>query len=569
MGTGRLGVVTWAACLSIACAGTIRGPVRGGGEGSASRPVGVGGAGEMEAVALEDRLGEVTPRQRASEAARATAEMWRVLAGVSGVGAEVEFSFWVHRGALTMVAWRRTADGRTPGVEVPFEAFARTLRPLATFAGGRPGTLRLVVRREAGGWALAAVQHTPFSSEPSEARTLPVDALGIPAGAFAALEQEALTKWLPLFEVPADGRAWLELTVEFEDAHVLGASERFHAEGHGVRLGAPPGFETELAGALVPFAQGIGRRKVRVQLEASREHGDPTPRWRIREAATVRPARGEPDEAFTTGREYRRMHEEILRQWREGVVDAATLAASFTAEQIALWIVGGMVLRGVGAALDLAEGPLLRVLGRSGPEAADWLACLLKRLPKPERDALTRLWTRMETEGLDALTVTERSELRAGLQRLEQLAKTPLTRAEKNTLRDMARDRLWGHLRQLNPDLPAKLVNTNGTAYQVHHKLGLEWAHLAPEFDVNALQNLAALEQNVHESIGRIWMAFRKNRPQPSLAEIKEVVAIVDRHYGRWYNVTCNGIREHAAIQAAQESALAELHGLLTRIKVP
>jgi len=109
----------------------------------------------------------------------------------------------------------------------------------------------------------------------------------------------------------------------------------------------------------------------------------------------------------------------------------------------------------------------------------------------------------------------------------------------------------------------------DGNVYQVHHRFTLEFAHLAVDSDVNAVANLAAVEVNVHRSVNRVWSAFRAARRAPSLAEVQEVEAIVDRRYGRWYNVVYDRIREQAALNEAQASALAELRAALSRWGTP
>ena len=361
-----------------------------------------------------------------------------------------------------------------------------------------------------------------------------------------------------------DGSARLEVRVDLADERVVDSSPvRYETTGRGVTIGPPLAFETQVAGALAPFTQGLGPRAVRLLLVATRAGGEASPRWRVEGAATERPKGVEAAEPFTTRTDYRLLHEEIFRRWREDLHSAGTLAASFTVEQAALWVVGGWVARGAGAVLKLAGGPLVRVLGRGGSKAVGWLTGLLRRLPDAERKGLIRLWTKAEVQGIEALAATERAELRAAFLRLERLAATPLTKQEKKILRATARKHLWAHLEKLDSSLPAKLVNIDGTPYWVHHRSPLEYAHLAVESDINALSNLAAASKDVHDSIGRIWTVLRSRRPNPASAEVQHLVKVIDRQYGRWFNAPYDAILHQAPLAAAERAALAELSVLI------
>lgn len=511
-------------------------------------------------------LDEASLRRHASECHQAVAQMWRVLAPVHALGAEVELVYWAEGGALTMLSWRRLVTGGAPGEDVDDAAFARSLRSLCTYVGGQPHGLRIIERRERSAWAFA-VEAWEATPRPGEAKTLPVDAPAIPTGPFAALEKLSRERWVPLLRVPSAGTASLEVTVELDDDRVLdGSAGRFHSDGGGADVRSPVGIDTELAGALVGFTQGVGPRRVRALLEARRQSGDTEPRWRVVEAATVRSRGVEQAEAFTTGAEYRRLHEQILRQLREEVTSAAVLAVTFTGEQLALWVVGGWAVRGMGATLELAAGPVMRVLGRGGgAEAVQWLECLLARMPESEREALGRLWTKAAMEGERALSAAEKTELRALFRKLDQLVVTPLDDTAKREMWTIARRRYWQDLARKDLELLQRLT-AKGAKCEVHHRLPLEFAHLAGESDINELSNLVAVEKSVHESIGRVWTALRATRIEATLVEVQEVMTIVDRNYGRWYNATFDQASQLAALQAAEQASLKDVADLVARM---
>jgi len=556
----------WAALL-IACVGP----------GGAVRPRAVvlgdgrpllAGWGAASLVETEESggpsLGVVTARQQESECRLAAAYLWRLLAPVDSVGAEVEATFWTDQGALTMLSWRRGAEGTIRGAVVDdrsfVEKFAGTL--LAIVGDGRRA-LHLTMRREERGWELQTIRTSDEERPPPQAKTLGVDTSDIAAGPFAVLEREARTRWLPWLRVPADGTARLDLQVELDDYRLASSSViRYEKTGSGAAIAPPPGFDTEVAGALVPFTEGLGRHSVWVTLRATRASGQAGPRWRVETATMVRPTTTERAEPFTSRTDYRLLHEEIVRRWREDVHAAAAMAAAFTAEQVALWVASAWAARGVGFALEMASGPVMRVLGRGGPEATGWLFTLLRRAPQADRAALARLWAKVETQGVEALAAEESLELRAAFLRLERLAATPLTDLEKRDLRSLARKKLWRYLEAADPAASARLAR-RGRPYDVHHRFPCEYAHLDVERDLNAISNLAAVDRAVHDSMGRMWTAFRASRSNIGLAEVRRMVEIIDRHYGRWFNAPYD-VAHQAQLVAAEHAARMDLQALLT-----
>jgi hypothetical protein len=84
-------------------------------------------------------------------------------------------------------------------------------------------------------------------------------------------------------------------------------------------------------------------------LEGTHIPGTGMSRWRVAVAEIVRPPPPEPENAKVV-LEYRAMHEEIQRRWREESREGLQYLGVFTLGQLALWVVGGVVARGwVGA----------------------------------------------------------------------------------------------------------------------------------------------------------------------------------------------------------------------------
>ena len=70
----------------------------------------------------------------------------------------------------------------------------------------------------------------------------------------------------------------------------------------------------------------------------------------------------------------------------------------------------------------------------------------------------------------------------------------------------------------------------------VHHKIPLEWAHLFPDRNPNAKENLIAIGSELHDEVGRTWTQFRekfKNLGRdPTLQEVEEMLKITDKIIG-------------------------------------
>src|SRR6185312_15809098 len=106
--------------------------------------------------------------------------------------------------------------------------------------------------------------------------------------------------------------------------------------------------------------------------------------------------------------------------------------------------------------------------------------------------------------------------------RLENLTTTPLDGLgeAKIQLRREARELFY---RKFHPELASVLRNARGMAYDVHHCVPLEYAHLFPLRDINAEANLVAAAQPVHAGIGNVWTRFRQAARPPTADEVIQV----------------------------------------------
>jgi hypothetical protein len=134
----------------------------------------------------------------------------------------------------------------------------------------------------------------------------------------------------------------------------------------------------EAIAVLLPFTQGLGERTVHLELKltvppASRHaHG-----W-AEQASVERPlAPAELNASFVA--EYRALHEDILRRWREESRERAIWVTRQGAEELAVWYAGGILLRGLGWLGSKVAPTVLRALQRGGATAAGWLRTTLTR----------------------------------------------------------------------------------------------------------------------------------------------------------------------------------------------
>lgn len=74
--------------------------------------------------------------------------------------------------------------------------------------------------------------------------------------------------------------------------------------------------------------------------------------------------------------------------------------------------------------------------------------------------------------------------------------------------------------------------------WQVHHRVGLEYAHLYPDVDINSVDNLVGLDGVVHSRVSALWTSFRAKFPANSVTtkQIDEMAGIIDKKFGQFYH---------------------------------
>ncbi|HLM46150.1 MAG TPA: hypothetical protein VK458_19935, partial [Myxococcaceae bacterium] len=373
-----------------------------------------------------------------AEASAALSGMRGVASHVEGADAELVFRFWAQNGVLTLLSWKRGAEGT--GAAGKRAAFAPGLEAhLPTYVKARTGEIVFTLRQEPRGWSLRSVT-TPEGSKPLEARTLPVRRTGVTADTLAQAHAVAarLAKGLRVSE-GSSATAWVD--VQLDDARVLGATTARYESHGGPPVREPsPELVAQLTQALLPFTHGIGPRTVRLMLVADHHRTERHARWRVMEAGTPRLDSEAPPDLVT---EHYALYERILRQWREETQDAFLQAGVTSTEFLATWFISSLALRG-GLALFEAVAPrLVPILARGGAETVAWFRSFLARVRPAEREQSHRLWTKAQTQGL---SVAEKEQLRKLMARFEKLLDARLDRDASNELRRMAQSDFYGKL---------------------------------------------------------------------------------------------------------------------------
>lgn len=511
------------------------------------------------ALSEDDERAEAEARR--AEVEWALARMWEVASGEAQVGTVWELTFWVERGAFTLLSRRRGAVGGEAGQPAKSEAFTEGLRGLLTLlAETRTGALVFTLHRERSRWR---VDYGAASlEEPPEARKHPTRRTGATAGPLLAVQ--AMTKQVVrLLQVPAGASARMTVELTLEDDRLTGwKSGPYQAESGGRGRPADARAAQALTLAVLPFTRGLGSRTVRVELSGTHEGASATSHWRVERAETLRPA--PPDEAVEDVlREYRLLHAEIFHRYREEMVDSVTLAGAFTLEQVALCVVGGLVGKGLHLAFEALAPTVMRVVTRGGVEGLHWLRTQLVRAGRKDQEVSRRLFAKVETEGFDSLSATERNELTELLRRMEQSLTVKLDRDAKSKLRAKAQDDFYA---VLHPELAAVLRGPRGERYDVHHLIPLEYAHLFPELDINVAANLKALGRPAHEGVNKMWNAFRMKASDTATPEqVKKMMAITEQHFGRWFNKVYEPGQSDALLAKATAAALDDVHALVAR----
>jgi hypothetical protein len=309
---------------------------------------------------------------------------------------------------------------------------------------------------------------------------------------------------------------------------------------------------------LLAFTQGLGRRTLALTLTGKANSRDVV--WKVSQIGVDRgPAPRQPDEAEAIVADYRRMHEEIIAKWREGVKDAAIYAGMLGVEQIAFWLIGGVIAKGAGVIFETAAPRLLRFLragSKGGSRAgAEYLETMIARLGSAERAEMQALARKAETEGVDKLTKVERSRLRDLLEEIEALVDKPLAQGEKDILRGRMVSRF--NAGKVGVDAAFQAA---GRTYQIHHRIPLEYAHHFPGFDVNTAKNLIGLETDVHRGVNALWTRLRTSAPAGKVNGnvVSRVADIVDKHFGKWFDK----VPGNAGAALEREVATAKSAGL-------
>jgi len=361
---------------------------------------------------------------------------------------------------------------------------------------------------------------------------------------------------------PAGAQVRWQVEVELEDERVTGLETRPPRSlpgGKSVR--AAPETVGAWVNVLAPFTQGLGPRKARMEWEGEHIAGSGQSRWKIVSAEVMRPPPPKPENAEVV-LAYRAMHEQIQREWREQTQESFKQMAVFTGEQVALFVVGGWAARGLGVVMEAAAPTIARVATKGGTYAVGWFRSLFVRAAPAEKQAFARLMAKAETQGLEALTSAERAELQALCGRLEALTTARLSTEAKKELRRVARE----DLAKSYPGLRERLRELTGGQIDVHHRIPLDFAHLFPLKNINAMENLAAVEQKVHFGINAVWEQYAARAGTgATAAEVEAVAAIVEKHFARWYTNTQYAPAPRGVLQQASRDALFELNALLVR----
>lgn len=532
-------------------------------------PGGTGGSGKswgLRGPSTESAEWEALEAARRAEVESALAGMWGVASEVRELGAELDFTFWAEGGALTLLSLRRREWGTERGSALSRESFADELGELlSTYAGEAAGELRLTLRREERRWRTDVRVNTE-AELPLEAKTWPVRQAGVRAEVLERLvatgREVAGRVW-----VPSGAQVRWQVEVELEDERIKALETHPpRALPGGTAVRAAPETVGTWVNVLTPFTQGMGPRKVRMEWEGTHVAGSGLSRWKIVAAQVVSPPPPAPENA-EVALEYRAMHEQIQRQWREQTREAFEAAGLWSAEQVALFVVAGWAVRGLGIGMEAAAPVIHRMLARGGTSAVGWFRSLLARASVAERQALGKLMVKAETQGLEALTLAERNELRFFFERLEGRLTTPLNQLgrAKDMLREDAKEVFYG---KLHPDLAQVLKDFNGVRYDIHHCIPLEYAHLFPLRDINAGANLVAAARPVHANINGVWMRLRTAPRAPTSEEVLRVESIVQKYFARWFNrVHEESVRSAEELAVAKAAAMEDVNALIAAMR--
>jgi hypothetical protein len=480
------------------------------------------------------------------------------------VEAQLSFTFWAEHGALTLTGYEGHGRGGRVAEAADADATQEALKTVLTqFAQRHTGEVVVRLRRQSGRW-MVDYEAAPAASRPWEAKRWPVRREGIPALTVVALAQ-GLRQLLVGVQVPSGGAVQLELEARLEDERAVGWELLLYEVTRRGESRSTRALSQETGGealqVLLPFTQGIGERAVRLTVKAEHREGESLAGGWVESAQVLRPPLPHGmDEDFAA--EYRALHEDILRRWREDVRENAEWLALQGAEELAVWYVGGILTRGGGLLIEIAGPTAKRALGRGGEAAAGWLRTALVRMPGDEKQTFERLLTKVQLEGMQSLTHGEQRLLREVMERLELLVKTKLDKNAKDTLRSAARK----SYKKLHPQF-TELLDQQRDALPIHHRCPLDYAHLFPDEDINAAANLAMVQKPIHQLLDSLWGKFRRARPNATADEVRKAADLIDEQFQPWYHQPVDPPGPLKTPQAAQEAALKELQRLFPDLK--
>ena len=97
----------------------------------------------------------------------------------------------------------------------------------------------------------------------------------------------------------------------------------------------------------------------------------------------------------------------------------------------------------------------------------------------------------------------------------------------------------------------------------------MQHAHLFPELDINALNNLNAVADPVHRSISRVWTEFdRRAGAQVKSEQVRQMSEAVDRHFKHWYNQFFEESKvSMETLSKVEQAALLDVEQLVLRVR--
>lgn len=498
---------------------------------------------------------------RRAEAARALDAVWGVAGSTHALGAEWEFRFWSQGGALTLLSLQNTEAGEERLAPISRQAFLPSLsRELPTLVGTNPREVTLELERQEMGW-MADLGKSSKEEIPPYIRTLPL----VHSGVSRATHEQVLNtarKIVRLMAVPRGGSAEFTVQVSLEDSRILNwEPKELDSFGSGPALSTGEEAVSLVVAVLLPFTQGLGERTLSLSLQAEHHPDEARPRWRIIAAHLLEPPPLRPQVA-DIHEEYRRLHESIIIGFQDEARETALLAAGFTLEQIAYSVVGGLTLKGAWVIIGKGAPTILSFLSKGGTVAVRWFRDLLVRAPVAEREALLRLWTKAEAQGIKALTAAEKQQFQALMSRLEKVLESPIGTDAKDELRSWSRK---AYFELYRPEFAKRLGKEGLSVYEVHHLCPLEYAHLFPALDITGKANLTGLHKSVHYSISRVWSSLRPISGHMDAQGVERVMKLINRHYRRWFDKVYDP-EDAAALARAEESVMGEIARLKARL---